>query len=203
MGANKAFLEINGERLIDKTVRLFRELFDEVILVTNEPLAYSYLDVTIVSDVMKDKGALGGVYSGLFYASSSHAFVAACDMPFLNRSFIEHMLGNIAHYDVVVPENGGYMEPLHSIYAKSCLPAIKDLLMRGELKILDLYKELNVLVIPEKRIEKFDPDAKMFMNVNTKEDLSRIRRPLLAGVVFCDTPGPEKQQSGFCQRRLR
>jgi len=174
MGANKAFIEVNGERLIDSTVRLFRELFDEVILVTNEPLAYSYLGVTIVSDVIKDKGAFGGVYTGLFYASSSHAFVAACDMPFLNRSFIEYMLGCIAHHDVVVPEHGGFMEPLHTVYSKDCLPEIKDLLMRDELKIIDYFKGLNLLVIPEKIINKFDPSGNMFLNVNTKEDLHRI-----------------------------
>lgn len=174
MGVNKAFLEINGERLIDKTVRLFRGLFDEVILVTNEPLSYSYLDVTIVSDIMKGTGALGGVYSGLYYASSSHAFVVACDMPFLNRSFVEHMIGSIGCYDIVVPENDGCLEPLHAVYAKSCLPAIKDLLMRGELKIIDLYKELKVLVIPEKRIKELAPNTNMFINVNTKEDIKKI-----------------------------
>jgi len=174
MGVNKAFLEINGERLIDRTVELFRELFDEVILVTNEPLPYLDLNATIVGDIIKGAGALGGVYSGLYYASCSHAFVAACDMPFLNRSFIVHMLSSIAHYDVVVPKSDGCLEPLHAVYSKSCLPAIKDQLMRGNLKIIDLYKALNISVISEQEIRKFDLPGRMFLNVNTKEDLGSI-----------------------------
>lgn len=174
MGTNKAFLKINGKRLINRTVDLFWQLFDEVILVTNDPLSYSHLDTMIVGDIIKGAGALGGVYSGLYYSTCSHAFVAACDMPFLNGSFINHMLGSIAHYDIVMPECDGCLEPLHAVYSKTCLPAIQDQLMRGNLKIIDLYKELNTSIISEKEIKQFDPSGRMFLNLNTKEDLGRI-----------------------------
>ena len=38
MGTNKAFLEINGKRMIDQIVDIFKNTFEEVILVTNSPL---------------------------------------------------------------------------------------------------------------------------------------------------------------------
>ncbi len=37
MGENKAFLAVDGEPLIDRTVRLFRAVFKEVIIVTSSP----------------------------------------------------------------------------------------------------------------------------------------------------------------------
>ena len=92
MGMNKAFLEFEGKRLIDRTVTMFRDIFQEVILVTNSPLEYLDQDCIIVSDIFKNKGALGGIYTGIFYASCDQVFVSACDMPFLNRSFIGHMI---------------------------------------------------------------------------------------------------------------
>jgi molybdenum cofactor guanylyltransferase len=189
MGTNKAFLEFNGERLIDRTFRLFKELFDEVIIVTNEPLSYLYLNAVIVSDVVKDKGALGGIYSGIFYASSEHSFVAACDMPFLNESFIGHMIGGIERYDIVVPETAYGMEPLHAIYSKNCLSPIKNLFSKDELKIIRFYKGLKVKVIPENTVEMFDPRKRMFINVNTKQDLERIEN--------C----PEKKESTSAEGR--
>ncbi|MCG6536280.1 MAG: NTP transferase domain-containing protein [Syntrophales bacterium LBB04] len=60
MGMNKAFLEIEGKRLIDRTMLMFRDVFREVILVTNSPLDYLDQDCIIVSDIFKNKGALGG-----------------------------------------------------------------------------------------------------------------------------------------------
>ena len=186
---NKAFLEFNGERLIDRTVRLFKELFDEVIVVTNEPLSYLYLDVIIVSDVIKGKGALGGIYSGIFYASSDYLFFVACDMPLLNKSFIKYMIGTIDHYDIVVPEKAGaraegLMEPLHAIYSRNCLPPIRNLLMKDELKIRGFYKGLKVRLIPEKTVKEFDAKERMFLNVNTKDDLERIETPSELPLTF-------------------
>jgi molybdopterin-guanine dinucleotide biosynthesis protein A len=174
MGTDKAFLEIEGKRLIDRITLMFRDIFREVILVTNTPLDYLDQDCIITSDIFKNKGALGGIYTGLFYASHDHVFVSACDMPFLNRSFIEHMIGCADRYDIVVPEPPDGLQPLHAIYSKKCLNPIKKLMDTGNLKITGFYKGLRTMVIPEEDIKTFDPKRKMFMNINTREDLEQI-----------------------------
>jgi molybdopterin-guanine dinucleotide biosynthesis protein A len=181
MGTNKAFLHVGGERLIDRTVRIFREIFTEVILVANEPLDYLDFDCAIATDIIKGKGPLGGIYTGLFYASHDHAFTAACDMPFLDRPFIEYMRGLCANHDIVVPKLPDGLQPLHAIYSRRCIPAIKRLLNLDQLKITGFYKGLNTLMISEEVIRKFDPAEKIFMNVNTQEDLEMILSPLKAG----------------------
>jgi CTP:molybdopterin cytidylyltransferase MocA len=91
MGQNKAFLRMGDERLIDRTVRLLRALFREVIIVVANPLDYLDQDAAIVTDLLPGRGALGGLYTGLFYSADEYAFVAACDIPLLNRSFIEYL----------------------------------------------------------------------------------------------------------------
>jgi len=174
MGTNKAFLEIEGKRLIDRITLMFRDIFREVILVTNSPLDYLDQDCVIAVDIFKNKGALGGIYTGLFHASFDHVFVSACDMPFLNRSFIEHMIKYADRYDIVVPEPPDGLQPLHAIYSKRCLSPIKKLMDTGNLKITGFYKGLKTMVIPEADIKPFDPKGKMFMNVNTRENFERI-----------------------------
>ena len=174
MGTNKAFIEIDGERLIDRTIRLFKNIFDEVILVTNSPLEYLDQDVKIVTDIIKEKGAIGGIYTGLFYSTCDHSFVSACDMPFLNRSFIEYMIANTRHYDIVIPSPPDGLQPLHAIYSSRCLPHIKKSIDTDKLKITGFFKSLKVLKIPDDIITTFGPERMMFSNINTKEDLTWI-----------------------------
>jgi molybdopterin-guanine dinucleotide biosynthesis protein A len=174
MGTNKAFLKVGGERLIDRTTKVFKQIFDEVILVTNSPLEYLDHDGIIAIDIIKDKGALGGLYTGLFYASGEHAFISACDMPFLNKAFIMYMTECAHRYDIVVPRSADGLQPLHAVYSKRCLPSMKRLIDRNQLKITGFYRGLKTLEITEDVIKSFDPEAKMFMNVNTRDDLEQI-----------------------------
>ncbi|MDO9529285.1 MAG: molybdenum cofactor guanylyltransferase [Syntrophales bacterium] len=174
MGTNKAFIKVDGEQLIDRTVRLFKNIFKEVILVTNSPLEYLDQDVKIVTDIIEEKGAIGGIYTGLFYSTCNCSFVSACDMPFLNRNFIEYMISKIGHYDIVVPNPPDGLQPLHAIYSSRCLPHIKKSIDTDKLKITGFFKSLKVLKIPGDTITTFDPERRMFSNINTKEDLTQI-----------------------------
>lgn len=175
MGTNKAFLPIGEERLIDRTIRTFKDIFSDVIVVTNTPLDYLEQDCTIATDIIKSKGALGGIYTGLFYASCEHAFISACDMPLLNKKFIEYMIERCNNdHDIVVPELPEGFQPLHAIYSRRCLPAIKRMIGQDKLKITGFYKGLKTVAIPENVITQFDPEGKMFLNVNTQEEFREI-----------------------------
>ncbi len=175
MGENKAFIEIDGERIIDRTIRIFREIFQEIILVTNSPLEYLDLDVAIVTDIVKGKAALGGIYTGLFHSSGDHAFVCPCDMPFLNGGFIRYMTEKTKGHDIVVPAPSDGLQPLHAIYSRKCMPSMKKLIDEDSLKITGLYRNARLLKIPADVIATFDPEEKMFFNVNSPDDLGRMR----------------------------
>lgn len=174
MGENKALIRVNGERLIDRTVRIFKEIFKEVILVTNSPLEYLDQDVMMVVDIIKGKGALGGIYTGLFYSSFDYSFVSACDMPFLDSDFIKYMIASIGHNNIVVPAASSGLQPLHAIYSKRCLAPIKKRIDTGNLKITGFYNRLKTCKISANTIKSFDPEERVFININSKEDLEQI-----------------------------
>jgi molybdopterin-guanine dinucleotide biosynthesis protein A len=171
MGLNKAFLKIDGERLIDRIVRIFRELFPEILLITNEPLAHLDLDVKIASDIFPGKGPLGGIYTGLFYATYSNVFVSACDLPFLNPAFIQDMTGRMEGYDIVVPRTDAGYYPLHAIYSKRCMPPIRRLIEKDSLKVISFYKGMRTLILGPEVILPFYSHGNMFHNINTKRDV--------------------------------
>jgi molybdopterin-guanine dinucleotide biosynthesis protein A len=175
MGQNKAFLEVQGERIIDRIGRILVELFDEVLLVTNSPADYLNLNLRTVTDLYREKGSLGGIFTGLFHASFSHAFVVACDMPFIKPALISHLAGLSQGYDIVIPRTKDGLQPLHAVYSRKCLPFMEDLLRSGNLKILDFFHRVKKREVLTEEIIPFDPQMVSFLNLNTPEDLSRIQ----------------------------
>ncbi len=176
MGTNKAFLEIDGTRLIDNTINIYREIFSEIIIVTNDPLSYlEFTSATVVTDIYKGKGALGGIYTGLFYSRNPYAFVSACDMPYLNKDFIEYLAGQCGKHDVIVPALAEGYQPLHAVYSRNCLPSIKRLLMLDKLKVTGFYRDMRVLEISEEQILPFNKDSRLFQNLNTPQDVERAQ----------------------------
>jgi molybdopterin-guanine dinucleotide biosynthesis protein A len=175
MGQNKAFLEVQGERIIDRIKRIFVELFDEVLLVTNSPSDYLNLNLRTVTDLYREKGSLGGIFTGLFHASFSHAFVVACDMPFIKPALISHLAGLSQGYDIVIPRTDDGLQPLHAVYSRKCLPFMEDLLRSGNLKILDFFHRVKKREVLTEEIIPFDPQLVSFLNLNTPEDLARVQ----------------------------
>jgi len=173
-GKNKAFLTVGGKPLIDRILEVYRDLFQEILIVTNSPLDYLFYDCRIVTDMIKEKGSLGGIYSGLSFSSHEHCFVAACDMPFLDRTFIRFMMDRAQAHDIVVPRSPDGFQPLHAVYSRQLIPAMERMIGEDRLKIALLFKKGKTLTISPEAIASFDPGGRMFMNINSDEDLTGL-----------------------------
>lgn len=184
MGTNKALLDFQGEKLIERIARQFRAWFDQVVIVTNAPADYAFLDLATVGDRIPGLGPLGGIEAGLAASRHRRAFFAACDMPFLSRELIGHLLDLAAAADVVVPVVNGDYEPMHAVYTRACLPAIRASLDAGRYKIIHFYDQVRVRRVTEAELAPFGPSGKLFFNCNTPADLDRAR------ALAENTPGP-------------
>jgi molybdopterin-guanine dinucleotide biosynthesis protein A len=176
MGENKALIRIEGVPIIRRIHLLFQELFEEVIIVTNEKHLFQNLEARIVGDLFPKGGALGGLYTGLFFSSFQYAFCVACDMPYLNGNLIRYLFGKVQDYDVIVPKTKDGLEPLHAYYSWNCMNPIRVGLEQGQYKILDFYPLVKVNVIAQEELHTLDPDGRSFINVNTPEELLRLRK---------------------------
>ena len=176
MGENKAFIQVEGVPIIERIHNLFRELFREVIIVTNEKGLFSDFNSKIYSDLIPDKGALGGLYTGIVFASFDYSFCVACDMPFIKKPLVNYLIENVANEDVIVPRTKDGLQPLHAIYSKNCVDPIRKSIGEGKSKIIDIYDLVRVKIIDEKDFLCFDPVRESFINVNTPEELVSLRR---------------------------
>jgi molybdopterin-guanine dinucleotide biosynthesis protein A len=176
MGENKAFIEIEGVPIIRRIYDLFKELFQEIIIVTNQKELFLNFDSKIYSDLLPNKGVLGGLYTGIFLSTFNYSFCVACDMPFIKKPLVEYLMNHIQGDDVIVPRTKDGLQPLHAIYSKNCLGPIKKIIEQGKYKIIDFYDIVKVKTIQEDDFISLDPHRESFINVNTPIELLSIRR---------------------------
>lgn len=175
-GKNKAFIRFGDRRVIDHIYAVFRSVFDEIILVTNQPAAYLGLDLTIVTDIFAVRSSLTGIHTGLFYARTPFIFVTACDTPFLKREMVEVVASRIHAEDaVVIPETAEGTEQLCAAYSKICLPAMERQIKAKKFQIKKMFNKLRVRKIPETVLRKVDPHLMSFFNINSAEDYKRAQ----------------------------
>jgi molybdopterin-guanine dinucleotide biosynthesis protein A len=134
-------------------------------------------EAKIYRDLIPNQGALGGLYTGIYYSSFPNAFCVACDMPFLKSSVIRFLIQKMEGYDVVVPRTEDGLEPLHAIYSKNCLDPIRKILEHKQFKVLDFYSMVKVNIVEESEFRSLDPARESFLNVNTPEELGLIKKP--------------------------
>jgi molybdopterin-guanine dinucleotide biosynthesis protein A len=82
---------------------------------------------------------------------------------------------------MIIPRVGSLREPLHAIYSRSCLPAIEQLLKKGNYTTDRLPSLVKVRYVEAEEINRFDPKHLSFFNINTRADLEMARK--LAGKV--------------------
>ena len=182
-GQNKALLPVGDQPILDRLVTLLRQFFNQIIVVTNQPLAYVSYDVTIVTDLLPIRSSLTGIHAGLFHAHAPHAFLCACDMPFLKKELVEVLMQAFEpRWDVIVPITREGYQPLCAIYSNRCLHPIEEQLKKQELKISRLYAGVKVKTIPEEKLRQVDPELVSFFNINTPDDLA------LLGIVSEQNP---------------
>ena len=170
-GQNKALVEVNGIRLIERVIGVLEPLFEHLIIITNTPRDYAFLKLPMVEDLIKGLGPLGGIFTGLQTISDEAGLFVACDMPFVNAELIHHMADVMEDFDAVVPKVDWKIETLHAIYTKSCIPAIKELIDHRDYQIFNFFQKVRVRYLNENEIRGFDPELKSFFNINRPEEL--------------------------------
>jgi len=169
----KGLIQLGNKTIIENTLGIFKKLFSEIIIVTNNPESYLKFGTRVVEDLVKNKGPLAGIFTGLCFSTNDLNFVVGCDMPFVNSNLVGYIMSKPKEYDVVIPEINGRLESLFARYSKYVLPLILFRLSKNELKIQDILSELNVLRITKEEVERFDPKHLSFFNINTQKDLKK------------------------------
>lgn len=174
MGFDKQLIEINGKRIIEKTIEQLKNEFDEIIVISNKPELYENLGVTVKSDILKECGPLGGIHSGLTYSKSEYVYFFACDMPIVDIEFIKSLKGKVSNSknEIIVARDTDFIEPMNGFYSKKLINNIESFLASGEKSLNKFIKMQNTEYILKEQFEKKINIEKVFTNINTKDELN-------------------------------
>src|SRR6266540_1823807 len=88
MGEDKALKTFLGRPLIQRVIERLSPIADELIVTTNRPEDYEFLNLRLIPDLKPGRGALGGLYTAIASASNPMVAVVACDMPFASATLL-------------------------------------------------------------------------------------------------------------------
>jgi molybdenum cofactor guanylyltransferase len=164
MGTDKGMVSFRGKEMVRWPLDLVQPLFLETFIVANNE-SYNQFGVTVIGDLVSERGPLGGIFTALSHASTRWNFIVACDMPMLSSRIIEQLIIHCDYDDAVIPLMDNHMEPLCGFYNKSALPVIIKQLQENNLKMHDLLSSLRTVKVD------MSTSAFAFSNMNTPGEL--------------------------------
>lgn len=179
MGQDKALIPFLGKPLIQRVIARVEELGDEILVTTNHPDDYQFLNVPLFADLIPGRGALGGLYTALSVAHGELVAVVACDMPFVSVPLLAAERDLLAEpgCDAVIPKTDHGTEPFHAAYRRStCLPAIEWAIEAQKWRVNAWFDRASLRFLTPEEIRQYDPEEMAFWNVNTPEELEKAQQ---------------------------
>ena len=189
MGQSKALVPFAGRPLMCRMIERLSPVADELIITTNEAdrlafLADDYpeLNIRLVADLHDYRGALPGIHTALEAATNPFVAIIACDMLFASPRLVvaEAIALKESGADAVIPVNKHGYEPFHAIYRRSaCLPAVVELLGKGEKKAQAFFDRVKVREYEQAEVLHAEPMGGCFINANTPDELRVLEEAFL------------------------
>jgi molybdopterin-guanine dinucleotide biosynthesis protein A len=175
MGRDKALRPFLGQPLIRSVIKRLASIADEIIITTNRPADYAFLDLPLFLDLRPGCGPLSGLQTALSSASQPLVACVACDMPFASPDLLSFQarLLESGTADVVIPLLSEGYEPLHAVYRReTCLPVVEQALARAEYKLMAWFSHVRVQSLTAEDCRQYDPTGLAFTNLNTPQELA-------------------------------
>ncbi len=174
MGTDKGLVKLAGKPMIEHVLHKVLHLGDDLLITTNNGVNYAYLNVRLVADAEPGAGALEGLLTALQAATTAYVLVVACDMPFLKKGLLTHLIAERSDYDVIVPRWEGRLQPLHAVYRREpCIAAIQTQLAANNKRVISFFDHVRTHIVDENKVAQFDPQGQSFQNINTPQELEK------------------------------
>lgn len=172
MGTDKGLVLFNGKPMVEYLIEIFRSLNIPTIIVANNS-EYNQFDVPVFEDLIKEKGPLAGIYTGLSHVESGMSVVVSCDIPCVSREMIETLVENVGSEKITIVSYKDRIHPLIGLYSTDLTNDLLKSLELNELRVRDFINSEDSKIIQLEDFNLNDTD-KQVMNINTKEELNLI-----------------------------
>jgi molybdopterin-guanine dinucleotide biosynthesis protein A len=195
---DKALATLSGKPLLIRAVENVRGVVDEVAVSVNDEergaryaailKKHALKTVRIVVDEKNDvSGPTVAIMSGLRCVQGDYCLTLPCDMPFLQPKVADYLFSQAEGFDVAVPmwPNGRLETLLTVLERRSGLEITEALCKLKRPRSDDIQRGASKILLAStvNEIKTLDPELKSFVNINSKEDLSRLQTRRAHGPV--------------------
>ncbi len=171
-GQDKGLYLYQGQPLVLHALETIKPLCSEILISTNKPEEYAFTGFSAITDLVKDCGPLGGIFSGLVHASHNKILFLGCDMPLVPGELMDLLLEKLDAHDAAVPQHLGFRETLCMAMKRRALPVVQKAIEANRFRILDVLQELNTSFPEISRLPFYSPA--IFTNINYTKDIENL-----------------------------
>ena len=185
MGSPKAALEWHGSTLVRRVTGIIARCVDGPVVVVcaaGQKLPELAPAVEVVEDTREYRGPLQGLAGGLAAIGdrAAVAYVSSTDLPLLHPAFVQYVVASLDdQVDVVLPEVGGYRQPLAAAYRTGVLDTVQELVAADRLRPAFLFERCRVRrmsdqeLLRDSALARLDPSLDSVSNLNEPADYER------------------------------
>ncbi len=180
-GEDKSQILLADKILIDYILAEIIDEFNEVLIVSNNSIRFTNYDkISLIGDIKKDLGPLGGVLSAMKWVkdqNKNYKWIATfpVDTPFFKKKILDQFINQIDENEgsLFFIKSNNTRHNIFGLWSMSLLDQLEDDLEKGARKV-----ELWADSVGVKTINMEFPNQDPFFNINTKEDLKQAKELL-------------------------
>tara|TARA_B100001027_G_C16216995_1_gene307935 strand:- start:245 stop:853 length:609 start_codon:yes stop_codon:yes gene_type:complete len=180
-GEDKSQVKLDGRLLIDFILSEIVDEFKEVLIVTNNQIAFqNSKKISKIKDFKKGQGPLGGVLSAMKWAkekNSNYKWISTfpVDTPFFKKEILKKFLSeiNIEESKLFFIKSNNTRHNIFGMWSIDLMKRLEEDLNKGRKKVETWANSIGVKIINMEFIYE-DP----FFNINTKDDLEIAKKKI-------------------------
>ena len=173
MGADKAFVQLEGRTLLARAMDSARSVTPSVRIV-GDPAKFASFG-PVVEDIFPGCGPLAGIHAALTNTTADRTIILAVDLPFVSPLLLQFLIDRAEQSPTsaaIVPRVDQRWQPLCAIYRRQFADLAESALRAGHYKIDPLFSECMTHAIEERDLQEAGFSPRLFLNVNTPQDLT-------------------------------
>ena len=180
-GEDKSQVKLDGKVLIDYILNEISDEFKEILIVSNNKIKFKNSDnISIIGDLKKDQGPLGGVLSAMKWIkekNKDYKWISTfpVDTPFFKKEILQNFLReiNLEESNLFFIKSNNTRHNIFGIWSIDLMEKLEEDLNNGERKVELWANSVGVKLINMEFINE-DP----FFNINTKDDLEKAKEKI-------------------------
>jgi molybdopterin-guanine dinucleotide biosynthesis protein A len=180
LSVDKGFNEVGGVPIVQRVIAAAAPVAREVVLVGDSP-ELRRLGLRLITEESRFGGPLAALCAAFADATPHDALIVPWDAPFLTTAALARLVECKGGADAAVPRREGLLEPLCAVYGPGCREAAQMAFRAGKRRGDAFFEAVRIRWVGEEDLRACGPWERLFLNVNTPEDLAAARQMAASG----------------------